>query len=81
MQVMMGQVYEVPPFGKSDGGMIMRTIFEWFAPIYPADSFNLAVVIIGFKDETNGGIGGQELPTGEAYAVCTEVNSPCVVLS
>jgi len=77
----MGQEHDIRPFGEGDGSMVKGSACKGFAPGHPACPLDIGGVAIGFEEETNGGVGGQELSTGEANTVVTEVNGPGVIFA
>lgn len=77
----MGQDGSVLLVVERDGGVVKRCVLKGFAPDDPADPFDQGDGIVGFEEETNGGIGKQRLPAGEADAMVAEVDGPGVVLA
>jgi hypothetical protein len=79
--VVMGQDGGVLLVVEGDGGVKEWSVFKGFAPDYSAYPFDQVGGIIGSKEETNGGVDSQQLPTGEADAMVAEVNGPGIIFA
>jgi len=78
---MVGQGRGIRRVGEGDAGVEQGGVFQGFAPDHPTGAFHRGGGIVGLEEETDGGVGSQHLPAGEADAVVAEVDGPSVILA